>query len=215
MSPLKNFVHEILKRSQTSGSILQIALCYLEAIRSKISDISHDKKHGIRSHFMLESTISPATEAELEIYKIKSQQPNDEMYEIRLVESTILPTINNILTNLEPQQSFTSTDDIVKMASQLDRRVAVGSNGLDIASSLAVQPAISTIASASLPSPLLCPCKMFLASLILALKFSQDKCYSNCAWAKISGLPASEIGRCEHALGKALDWRLWVGKMSI
>ncbi|KAK7027087.1 hypothetical protein R3P38DRAFT_2527304, partial [Favolaschia claudopus] len=43
-----------------------------------------------------------------------------------------------------------------------------------------------------LPSPLLCP--------------TQDKCYSNRALAKHSGLPAREIGRCERALGDALDW---------
>jgi len=66
--------------------------------------------------------------------------------------------------------------------------------------------------SASLPSPLLCPRRTFLASVILASKFSQDKCYSNRAWAKLSGLPPREIGRCERALGQALGWRLWVGK---
>ena len=65
-----------------------------------------------------------------------------------------------------------------------------------------------------LPSPLLCPHRTFLASLILASKFMQDKCYSNCAWAKLTGLPAREIGRCERALGEALGWRLRVGKMS-
>ena len=63
-----------------------------------------------------------------------------------------------------------------------------------------------------LPSPLLCPRRAFLAALILASKFTQDKCYSNRAWAKLSGLPPREIGRCERALGAALDWRLWVGK---
>lgn len=66
--------------------------------------------------------------------------------------------------------------------------------------------------STSLPSPLLCPRRTFLASVILASKFSQDKCYSNRAWAKLSGLPPREIGRCERALGQALEWRLWVGK---
>ncbi|KAF9070129.1 hypothetical protein BDP27DRAFT_1177359, partial [Rhodocollybia butyracea] len=55
-----------------------------------------------------------------------------------------------------------------------------------------------------------CPRRAFLASLILASKFTQDKCYSNRAWAKLSGLPPREIGRCERALGDALDWRLWV-----
>ena len=36
-------------------------------------------------------------------------------------------------------------------------------------------------------SHLLCPRRMLLASVILASKFLQDKCYSNRAWAKLSG----------------------------
>jgi PHO85 cyclin-5 len=40
---------------------------------------------------------------------------------------------------------------------------------------------------APLPSPLLCPRRPFLDLLILATKFAQDRCYSNKAWAKLSG----------------------------
>ncbi|KAJ7255649.1 hypothetical protein C8J57DRAFT_1075338 [Mycena rebaudengoi] len=46
------------------------------------------------------------------------------------------------------------------------------------------------------------------STLILASKFTQDKCYSNRAWAKLLGLPAREIGRYERALEVALDCRL-------
>ena len=63
-----------------------------------------------------------------------------------------------------------------------------------------------------LPLPILCPHHTFLASLILTSMFTQDQCYSNKAWAKLSGLPPREISRCKHTLGDALDWRLWVGK---
>ncbi|KZT70546.1 hypothetical protein DAEQUDRAFT_781236 [Daedalea quercina L-15889] len=62
------------------------------------------------------------------------------------------------------------------------------------------------------PSPLLCPHRTFLACLILASKFMQDRSYSNHAWAKLAGLPPREIGRCERAVGNALEWQLWVGK---
>jgi hypothetical protein len=37
--PLKTFVHELLKPSRTSGSVMQTALCYLEAIHPKVPDI--------------------------------------------------------------------------------------------------------------------------------------------------------------------------------
>ncbi|KAI0092927.1 hypothetical protein BDW22DRAFT_1300333, partial [Trametopsis cervina] len=55
-----------------------------------------------------------------------------------------------------------------------------------------------------------CPRRTFLACLILASKFLQDRSYSNKAWAKLAGLPPREIGRCERAVGEALEWRLWV-----
>ncbi len=61
-----------------------------------------------------------------------------------------------------------------------------------------------------LPSPLLCPRRVFLAAIILASKFVEDICVSNREWAKLAGLPPWEIGRCERAVGEALDWRLWV-----
>jgi PHO85 cyclin-5 len=66
--------------------------------------------------------------------------------------------------------------------------------------------------SPPLPSPLLRPHHAFLASLILASKFTHDKRYSTRACAKLSGLP-HEIGYCECVLSNALEWRLWVCKM--
>ena len=120
------------------------------------------------------------------------------------------------MTNHESQQPFVPTDDIMKTV-QLDQspdmaNVPQGFNSLSDASSLCVEPSLSTVVPALLPSPLLCPCRTFLTALILASKFSQDKCYSNRAWAKLLGLPPREIGRCERTLGQALDWRLWIGK---
>lgn len=61
-----------------------------------------------------------------------------------------------------------------------------------------------------LPSPLLCSRRTFLASILLASKFLQDRSYSNKAWGMISNLTASEVGRCELALFASLDWRLSV-----
>ena len=65
--PLKNFVHKVLECSRTSGSILQATLCYLKAVRPNIPDIPRDEKMGIGSHFMPETAIQPATEAEMQI----------------------------------------------------------------------------------------------------------------------------------------------------
>ncbi|KAI4293978.1 hypothetical protein K525DRAFT_213746 [Schizophyllum commune Loenen D] len=64
--------------------------------------------------------------------------------------------------------------------------------------------------SPDFPSPLLCARRTFLA--MLATKFTLDKCYSHCAWAKISGPHSREIGCYERALDDVLQWCRWVGK---
>lgn len=70
---------------------------------------------------------------------------------------------------------------------------------------------VKPLSSSDLPSPLLDPRRTFIASLILARKFTHDKCHSNLPWAKLVSLPPREIGRCERALADALGWHLWVG----
>ncbi|TFY75426.1 hypothetical protein EWM64_g8586, partial [Hericium alpestre] len=46
MVPLKSFVQEVLRRSRTSCSTLQTALCYLEAIRSKVPELLRQERAG-------------------------------------------------------------------------------------------------------------------------------------------------------------------------
>jgi hypothetical protein len=178
---MKNFVHEVLKRSRTSGSVMQTALCYLEAIRLKVPQILCDEKSGIRSYFMPESAILPATEAELQMDRRLSN-----------------------LEESEPSTKLTKTERLTDEDADCETSTMPPGGMI-----------MHTISASPLPSPLLCPRRTFLAALILASKFSQDKCYSNRAWAKLSGLPPREIGRCERALGQALDWRLWVGKKAL
>ncbi|KAJ3562563.1 hypothetical protein NP233_g9489 [Leucocoprinus birnbaumii] len=67
----------------------------------------------------------------------------------------------------------------------------------------------------ALSSPILCLRRAFLASVILASKFTQDKCYLNCPWVKLPVLSAREISGSERSLGETLDWRLWVGKIPV
>ncbi|KAG8697003.1 hypothetical protein FRC08_006792 [Ceratobasidium sp. 394] len=75
-----------------------------------------------------------------------------------------------------------------------------------------VLPGMDWLGSEFTPSPLIDPRRTFLASLVLASKFLLDKAFSNKAWARLSGLEALEVGKCERALGTALNWRLWVGR---
>lgn len=55
-----------------------------------------------------------------------------------------------------------------------------------------------------------CGRRMFLAALILASKYLQDRNYSARAWSKISGLNTSEINQNEMAFVLTVDWNLHV-----
>jgi hypothetical protein len=43
---IRGFVHEVLRRSRTSGTVLLTALCYLEAIRSKVPLLRRSERDG-------------------------------------------------------------------------------------------------------------------------------------------------------------------------
>ncbi|KAI8971109.1 cyclin-domain-containing protein [Pilobolus umbonatus] len=55
-----------------------------------------------------------------------------------------------------------------------------------------------------------CGRRMFLASLVVASKFVQDKTYRNSAWAKIAGLPVTEINIAERYFLNIIDYRLYI-----
>lgn len=57
-----------------------------------------------------------------------------------------------------------------------------------------------------------CGRRMFLAALICAHKFLQDKTYKNSAWSKVSGLDVSEINHAEKVMLQLLDYQLFVKK---
>ncbi|KAF2965398.1 hypothetical protein GQX73_g8170 [Xylaria multiplex] len=55
-----------------------------------------------------------------------------------------------------------------------------------------------------------CGRRMFLAALILASKYLQDRNYSARAWSKISGLATQEINQNEMAFLSAVNWKLHI-----
>ncbi|KAI8067653.1 cyclin-domain-containing protein [Gilbertella persicaria] len=57
-----------------------------------------------------------------------------------------------------------------------------------------------------------CGRRMFLAALISAHKYLQDKTYKNSAWSKVSGLNVQEINHAEKVMLQLLDYRLFVNK---
>lgn len=57
-----------------------------------------------------------------------------------------------------------------------------------------------------------CGRRMFLAALILASKYLQDRNYSARAWSKISGLNTNEINQNEMAFVLAVNWKLHISE---
>ncbi|KAJ3017619.1 hypothetical protein HKX48_003443 [Thoreauomyces humboldtii] len=64
--------------------------------------------------------------------------------------------------------------------------------------------------NAPVASPLRCPRRCFLACLVLATKYLQDRSQNLTAWAAVSGLTVSEIARCERSILEALKWEMGV-----
>ncbi|KAL0956374.1 hypothetical protein HGRIS_002521 [Hohenbuehelia grisea] len=188
--PIQGFVREVLRRSQSTGCVLQTALCYIEAIRSRVPTLVIQEKAGC----------GVKGEPEPRSRVVQPDETDDfadhmtDLLESHCAQQNLVPTVR-------------MTDSVSFEQSSMAEIQGIGKKLSEPATPLPPLP--------PLPSPLLCPRRTFLASLILATKFTKDKCFSNRAWAKISGLSPREIGRCERALGDALEWRLWVGKVPV
>lgn len=151
--PLHWFVKEVLRRSRTSCSTLQVALFYLHQARREIrSTIA--RASACKVEFI---TLDRALRAEQErVAKLDYPSP--------------------------PASPIDSEDRYIELAETQN-------------------------------SPILCGRRMFLAAVISASKFLQDRNYSNRAWAKISGLPVGEVNLNERAFLKLVRYRLYVGSM--
>ncbi|KAL5507530.1 PCL5 [Sanghuangporus vaninii] len=196
--PIRTFVQEVLRRSRTTCSVLQSALCYIEAVRGKVPELVENEKRGLGAQRELTS------EERITKENMEDSKPNFTM------DSSVLNDMRTELMLLDP---FDTSDapTVLQNDTSLPSAQSTSNNSHSNGKRRKIPPK-PLIPLPPLPSPLLCPRRTFLAALILASKFLQDRCYSNRAWAKLSGLPPREVGRCERALGDALGWRLWVGK---
>ncbi|ORX95266.1 hypothetical protein K493DRAFT_282947 [Basidiobolus meristosporus CBS 931.73] len=71
-------------------------------------------------------------------------------------------------------------------------------------------PLTKYVSTESGPDFTKCDRRMFIAALILASKFLQDKNYMNRAWAKIMGVKVSEINHIEQIFLQLIDYQLFV-----
>ncbi|KAK7687052.1 hypothetical protein QCA50_009552 [Cerrena zonata] len=209
---IKGFVHEVLRRSRTSTGVLQTALCYLEAIRSKVPEVLHKENSKTEG-----ADLSPEVDAESRIIIgediAEGAMSISDADSDSSLNSTVYMAHSGLPQDVIPTVRIDDCDEAPLTAPQTQVFPSMSpSSAPAVTSSNPKTPSPKLPPMPPLPSPLLCPRRTFLACLILASKFMQDRSYSNRAWAKLAGLPPREIGRCERALGEALEWRLWVGK---
>ncbi|BGP08169.1 PHO85 cyclin-5 [Rhodotorula toruloides] len=166
--PLSYFVKEVLRRSRTSCSTLQLALYYL-----------HKSRREIRA------AVKRAGESEGEIKRLER--------ELKRGKDEVRAGNSRAQDAAYPSPPRSPGHELDAAA----RRETTQSLGDRFSALVAAQN-----------SPVLCGRRMFLASLICASKYLQDRNYSNRAWAKISGLDVREINANERAFLKVTGFGL-------
>ncbi|KAF9922554.1 hypothetical protein FBU30_007321 [Linnemannia zychae] len=191
--PLHIFVKETLRRSRTTLSTLQLALYYIYRVRSQVlaaqERIRLDQIQYFQQHMTaMQHGLPPSPSISL-----------DSLSEADIRQSDYF----NAMTN-KPKPALPLTPP--------------GSNSTTPnANANALSPLSQTSTASTSPvlaksEPVGCGRRMFLAALILASKFQQDRTYSNKAWSKISGLSVSEINLNEIAFLTLIDYRLFVSQ---
>jgi hypothetical protein len=172
--PLQNFVKEVLRRSRTSCSTLQLALYYL-----------HKSRRGIRE------AVSRAEASRDEIVRLEQELAECK----RRAAAAAAPEDSYPSPPQSPSEHHQA--EVVAQAHAVHASAVAAELGERFTALVAAQN-----------SPVLCGRRMFLAALISASKYLQDRNYSNRAWAKISGLPVGEINGNERAFLKVVDFKL-------
>ena len=210
--PIRGFVHEVLRRSRTSTGVLQTALCYLEAVRRKVPDLLHKEQEREMSG-LVDDEVDPSSRITLGT-AADYEEDAAACFEDGTLVLEACANLGNDFMDVETVQVMGDSmgPPTAPLTEPLLSMDAPEVDAPPVRPTISKKPAEPLPPMPRLPSPLLCPRRTFLACLILASKFMQDRSYSNRAWAKLAGLPPRVIGRCERALGEVLEWRLWVGK---
>ncbi|KAG0260929.1 hypothetical protein BG011_001529 [Mortierella polycephala] len=178
--PLHIFVKETLRRSRTTLSTLQLALYYIYKVRNQVLAAQEKIRQDQRQHRQSQP-LSPNMEEDAQVHQ------RDYFNPISLHVHT--PTKKSHTLPLTPPGTNNTPASL---------------SPLPLSSTTTTSPILAK------SEPVGCGRRMFLAALILASKFQQDRTYSNKAWSKISGLPVSEINVNEITFLNLIDYRLFV-----
>ncbi|KAG0215468.1 hypothetical protein BGX31_000834, partial [Mortierella sp. GBA43] len=220
--PLRTFIQETLKRSRSSYSTLQTALFYLYKIRNKVPCaylkrrqdqlyLAHPALSQSTSAVLMTPPASPHPQSMVDLQGADyfSLRAPSECRPILPSPSSSTGTSPVSVSGLSPCSSSaspSSTSSSPASSSSSPCSVSSSSSGSSAASTS------SSSSSSSSPSNRIIYCgrRTFLASLMVASKYLQDRNYSNKAWAKISGLSIKEINSNELIFLKLIDYSLFV-----
>ncbi|KAG0250841.1 hypothetical protein BG011_008051 [Mortierella polycephala] len=183
--PLNIFVSETLRRSRTTLSTLQLALYYIYKVRTQVLAAQERMRQDQiqQWHQNIQYGLPPSPTDSLDGLSDASEFRQRDYFDM------IKPGLSKISLPLTPPGN---------------NNIPVSLSPLSQTSTTSTSPALTK------SEPVGCGRRMFLAALILASKFQQDRTYSNKAWSKISGLPVSEINANEIAFLSLIDYRLFV-----
>ncbi|KAF9354172.1 hypothetical protein BGX26_007999 [Mortierella sp. AD094] len=189
--PLHIFVKETLRRSRTTLSTLQLALYYIYKVRNQVlaaqEKIRQDQIQHLQQRALQQGQpLSPNGSIDA---------LSEEEFKQRDYFNSISMQAHSHLAKNTPPLTPPGTNNTPASLSPLS-----------LSSSTPTSPILAK------SEPVGCGRRMFLAALILASKFQQDRTYSNKAWSKISGLPVSEINLNEITFLTLIDYRLFVSQ---
>ncbi|KAG0227545.1 hypothetical protein BGW42_002904 [Actinomortierella wolfii] len=180
--PLHIFVKETLRRSRTTLSTLQLALYYIYRIRTQV--LAAQEK-------IRQDQIQQIQQQMTGLHHGHPPSPNDSLDGLSDTEFAKRDYFQTRTLPITPPHSNNTPASL---------------SPLSLSSTVPSTPVVSK------SEPVGCGRRMFLAALILASKFQQDRTYSNKAWSKISGLPVAEINQNEITFLSLIDYRLYVSQ---
>ncbi|KAF9974095.1 hypothetical protein BGZ73_002625 [Actinomortierella ambigua] len=180
--PLHIFVKETLRRSRTTLSTLQLALYYIYRIRTQV--LAAQEK-------IRQDHIQQIQQQMTGLHHGHPPSPNDSLDGLSDTEFAKRDYFQTRPLPITPPHSNNTPASL---------------------SPLSLSSAVPSAPVVSKSEPVGCGRRMFLAALILASKFQQDRTYSNKAWSKISGLPVVEINQNEITFLTLIDYRLYVSQ---
>ncbi|KAF8981225.1 hypothetical protein BGZ46_003092 [Entomortierella lignicola] len=223
--PLRTFIQETLKRSRSSYSTLQTALFYLYKIRNKVpcAYLKRRQDQLYSTHHILSTSqpaqglmTPPASPYHSQNIADFSNMQGPDYFSLRSLSDSkpVLPSPLSStcsMASASPAHGYSPASSTSPSSTTSSPTSSSGSP-CSVSSNCSSSSSTSSSSSSSGLSNRIIYCgrRTFLAALMVASKYLQDRNYSNKAWAKISGLSIKEINANELIFLKLIDYSLFV-----